>query len=37
MPKKQKQKQFWTDFKSFISRGNVVDLAVAMEIGRAHV
>ena len=35
MPKKQKQKQFWTDFKSFISRGNVVDLAVAMVVGAA--
>ena len=35
MPKKQKQKQFWTDFKSFISRGNVVDLAVAMVVGTA--
>lgn len=35
MIKKQKQKQFWTDFKSFISRGNVVDLAVAMVVGAA--
>lgn len=35
MPKKQKQKQFWTDFKAFISRGNVVDLAVAMVVGAA--
>jgi large conductance mechanosensitive channel len=35
MIKKQKQKQFWTDFKTFISRGNVVDLAVAMVVGAA--
>lgn len=33
--KKNKNKQFWTDFKSFISRGNVVDLAVAMVVGTA--
>ncbi len=32
---RKKQKQFWTDFKSFISRGNVVDLAVAMVVGAA--
>lgn len=35
MPKQMKQKQFWTDFKTFISRGNVVDLAVAMVVGAA--
>ncbi len=35
MPKQKKQKQFWTDFRSFISRGNVVDLAVAMVVGTA--
>ena len=35
MPKQKKQKQFWTDFKTFISRGNVVDLAVAMVVGAA--
>lgn len=33
--KKQKKKQFWTDFKGFISKGNVVDLAVALVIGTA--
>ncbi|MBO5357004.1 MAG: large conductance mechanosensitive channel protein MscL [Clostridia bacterium] len=35
MSKQKKQKQFWTDFKTFISRGNVVDLAVAMVVGAA--
>jgi DNA repair protein RadA/Sms len=30
--KKQKKKQFWTDFKGFISKGNVVDLAVALAL-----
>ncbi len=35
MPNKQKKKQFWTDFKNFISRGNVVDLAVALVVGTA--
>lgn len=35
MSRKQKNKQFWTDFKAFISRGNVVDLAVAMVVGTA--
>ena len=28
-------KQFWEDFKAFIMRGNVVDLAVAVVIGAA--
>ncbi len=34
MPNKQK-KTFWGDFKNFISRGNVVDLAVALVVGAA--
>ncbi len=33
--KKEKKKQFWTDFKGFISKGNVVDLAVALVVGTA--
>ncbi len=28
-------KKFWNDFKEFISRGNVVDLAVAVVVGGA--
>ena len=43
---KDKSKGFWAEFKKFISKGNVVDMAVgvavataftAIEIGRAHV
>ena len=34
--KKQREKStFWKDFKAFISRGNVVDLAVAVVVGAA--
>lgn len=34
--KKEKQKStFWKDFKAFISRGNIVDLAVAVVVGAA--
>ena len=29
------RKNFWGEFKDFISRGNVVDLAVALVIGTA--
>ena len=32
---KQKIKTFWSDFKAFISKGNVIDLAVAVIIGGA--
>jgi len=32
---KKKIKTFWTDFKAFITRGNVIDLAVAVVIGGA--
>ncbi|MDD4111244.1 MAG: large conductance mechanosensitive channel protein MscL [Clostridia bacterium] len=28
-------KKFWTDFKAFISKGNIVDLAIAVVIGAA--
>jgi large conductance mechanosensitive channel len=28
-------KQFWDDFKAFVMRGNVLDLAVAVIIGAA--
>ena len=33
--KKNKIKEFYGDFKKFISKGNVVDLAVAVVIGNA--
>ena len=33
--KKGKIKTFWADFKKFISKGNVLDLAVAVVIGAA--
>lgn len=34
--KKDRQKStFWKDFKAFISRGNIVDLAVAVVVGAA--
>ncbi len=29
------KKRFWDDFKKFVSRGNVVDLAVALVVGAA--
>ena len=32
---KQKRKGFWADFKKFITKGNVVDLAVAVVLGAA--
>ena len=36
MSKKEKKKStFWKDFKAFISRGNIVDLAVAVVVGAA--
>lgn len=39
MPKRkkrrEKRKKFWSDFKTFISKGNVVDLAVALVVGSA--
>ena len=36
MAKKQKRKStFWEDFKKFITKGNVVDMAVAVVIGGA--
>ena len=38
MPKEKRKKErrkFWGDFKAFISKGNVVDLAVALVIGTA--
>ena len=36
MSKKEKKKStFWKDFKAFISRGNIVDLAVGLVIGAA--
>lgn len=30
-----KKKSFWTEFKEFISRGNVVDMAVGIIVGTA--
>lgn len=35
MEKKGRVKTFWADFKKFISKGNVIDLAVAVVIGTA--
>ena len=36
MSKKERKKStFWKDFKAFISRGNIVDLAVAVVVGAA--
>ena len=32
---KEKRKKFWSEFKTFIAKGNVVDLAVALVIGSA--
>lgn len=31
----KKSRQFWTDFKKFVAKGNVVDLAVAVVVGSA--
>lgn len=33
--KKKEKSTFWKDFKAFISRGNIVDLAVAVVVGAA--
>ena len=33
--KKREKSTFWKDFKAFISRGNVVDMAVAVVVGAA--
>lgn len=33
--KKREKSTFWKDFKAFISRGNIVDLAVAVVVGAA--
>lgn len=33
--KERKKSTFWADFKAFISRGNIVDLAVAVVVGAA--
>lgn len=35
MKKERKKSTFWHDFKQFISRGNIVDLAVAVVVGAA--
>ncbi len=35
MAKKKKKSTFWADFKAFISRGNVVDMAVGVVVGAA--
>lgn len=35
MKKERKKSTFWQDFKAFISRGNIVDLAVAVVVGAA--
>ncbi|MGN1347061.1 MAG: MscL family protein, partial [Eubacteriales bacterium] len=31
----QKKSSFWTEFKTFIARGNVVDMAVGVVVGSA--
>lgn len=33
--KKEKKSGFWSDFRKFIMRGNVLDLAVAVVVGGA--
>lgn len=33
--KKKKKKQFWADFKKFIARGNVVDMAIGVAVASA--
>lgn len=35
LAKKEKRKALWTDFKKFISKGNVIDMAVGVIIGGA--
>ena len=35
MAKEKKKSSFWSDFKKFISKGNVVDMAVGVVIGGA--
>lgn len=35
MKKERKKSTFWQDFRQFISRGNIVDLAVAVVVGAA--
>ena len=36
MAKKEKKKStFWSDFKAFLSRGNILDMAVGVIIGAA--
>ncbi len=33
--KERKKSTFWKDFKAFISRGNIVDLAIGLVVGAA--
>ena len=35
MKKERKKSTFWKDFKAFISRGNIIDLAVGLVVGAA--
>ena len=35
MKKERKKSTFWQDFKAFISRGNIIDLAVGLVVGAA--
>ena len=35
MKKEKKKSTFWKDFKAFISRGNIIDLAVGLVVGAA--
>ena len=33
--KERKKSTFWQDFKAFMSRGNIVDLAIGLVVGAA--
>ena len=35
MAKEKKKSTFWSEFKTFIARGNVIDMAVGVVIGGA--
>lgn len=35
MKKERKKSTFWKDFKAFVSRGNIIDLAVGLVVGAA--
>ena len=35
MAKEKKKSSFWSEFKTFIARGNVMDMAVGVVVGSA--